>query len=93
MCFLHLWNEFLIKNEAFFNLKNIIWGIDPYFFFFLLYVIYVYICYLHVPLLILIKKKNIFKVNNFNILDYHIPFDKIKRNKKNSFYGEFSLRG
>ncbi|SCM22305.1 amino acid transporter, putative [Plasmodium chabaudi adami] len=93
MCFLHLWNEFLIKNEAFFNLENVIFGIDPYLFFFLLYVIYVYICYLHVPLLILIKKKKIFKVNNFNILDYPIPFDQIKQNKKNSFYGEFSIRG
>ncbi|GAW81402.1 hypothetical protein, conserved [Plasmodium gonderi] len=89
ICFVHVGSSIFSIKENFFKKKNVNLETNPYHLFFILFICYVYIAYINVPLLQMIKKKKIFQVNNFNILDYPIWFEEPNREEKSSLLGEF----
>ncbi|SOV11697.1 amino acid transporter, putative [Plasmodium sp. gorilla clade G2] len=88
MCIMYVGNKLCSQNEIYFKKRNINILLSHYFLF-IIFLLYVYIAYINIPLLHIIKKKLFFKANNFNVLDYPLSFEKINHQKKNSLFSEF----
>lgn len=88
MCIVYVGNKLCSQNEIYFKKRNINILLSQYFLF-IIFLLYVYISYINIPLLHIIKRKLFFKSNNFNVLDYPVSFEKIKHQKKNSLFSEF----
>ncbi|EUT90655.1 hypothetical protein PFAG_01013 [Plasmodium falciparum Santa Lucia] len=88
MCIVYVGNKLCSQNEIYFKKRNINILLSQYFLF-IIFLLYVYISYINIPLLHIIKRKLFFKPNNFNVLDYTVSFEKIKHQKKNSLFSEF----
>ncbi|CRG97933.1 amino acid transporter, putative [Plasmodium gallinaceum] len=88
MCFLYVANNFFVENEVFFKKKYSNAGINE-FIVLLLYIIFLYVVYINIPLFQWIKKKRFLKTNNFNVLDFPVLFEEKKKEKKNALFTEF----
>ncbi|KJP87150.1 hypothetical protein AK88_03197 [Plasmodium fragile] len=89
MCFLHVGSSIFSIKGNFFKKKNVHLQTDPYLLFFLLFLCYIYIVYINVPLLQIIKRRKFFRVNNFNVLDYPTCFEEPKRPRRGLPFEEF----
>ncbi|EUD68276.1 hypothetical protein C922_01296 [Plasmodium inui San Antonio 1] len=89
MCFVHVGSSIFSIKQNFFKKKNVHLQTDPYLLFFLLFLCYVYIAYIHLPLVQMIKRRKIIRVNNFNVLDYSICFEEPKRPRRGLLFDEF----
>ncbi|CRH00510.1 amino acid transporter, putative [Plasmodium relictum] len=88
MCFLYSVNNFFVENEVFFKKKHSNTGINEHIIL-LLYIIFLYIAYINIPLLQWIKRKLFLKTNNFNVLDFPVLLEEKKKGKKNALFREF----
>ncbi|VUZ96490.1 amino acid transporter, putative [Plasmodium vivax] len=89
MCFVHVGSSIFSIKENFFKKKNVHLQTDPYLLFFLLFLCYVYVAYVNVPLLQLIKRRKLFPVNKFSILDYPVCPEEPRRPRRGLLFEEF----
>ncbi|SBT71720.1 amino acid transporter, putative [Plasmodium malariae] len=90
MCLMHEGKKFFTQGEKTYKKKNLNTEMNPYIMFFLLYLIYVYIVYINIPLFQMIKKKKFFKANHFNILNYPVSLEEKKQEKNTNLFKEFT---